>query len=247
MYSRKSVRSYQPMTRYLPSGAEDTEREVTPPPDYMGIAFSTGRERANFPEAVISEASIPMEQETAEDAIGNREEAPLYFSDAPLPTASSESHRADEDARTAFSGEEPYPSEELLSRDAAHPGEESLPLSPRQADAPISPGTPALSHTPVLSSSPAIPNQSDSPDGTVPPILPNGTVDTTDATDANADTPNTPEMPESDSAEPLFTPAWLRSLTLEDMLLFWLILLLLSGEPEDQIYLLLGLLLFAGR
>lgn len=42
---------------------------------------------------------------------------------------------------------------------------------------------------------------------------------------------------------PLLTTEFLRSLTLEDLLLCWLLLMLLSCRQEDQIYLLLGLLL----
>lgn len=43
---------------------------------------------------------------------------------------------------------------------------------------------------------------------------------------------------------PLLTPELLRSLTLEDLLLFWMLLMLAVSSQEDQIYLLLGLLLF---
>lgn len=51
--------------------------------------------------------------------------------------------------------------------------------------------------------------------------------------------------PSPQSAEiPLLTPELLRSLTLEDLLLFWMLLMLTVSNQEDQIYLLLGLLLF---
>lgn len=46
------------------------------------------------------------------------------------------------------------------------------------------------------------------------------------------------------AAIPLLTPELLRSLTLEDLLLFWMLLMLTVSSQEDQIYLLLGLLLF---
>lgn len=46
------------------------------------------------------------------------------------------------------------------------------------------------------------------------------------------------------AAIPLLTPELLRSLTLEDLLLFWMLLMLTVSNQEDQIYLLLGLLLF---
>lgn len=45
-------------------------------------------------------------------------------------------------------------------------------------------------------------------------------------------------------AVPLLTSELLRSLTLEDLLLFWMLLMLTVSSQEDQIYLLLGLLLF---
>ena len=45
-------------------------------------------------------------------------------------------------------------------------------------------------------------------------------------------------------ALPLLTSELLRSLTLEDLLLFWMLLMLTTSSQEDQIYLLLGLLLF---
>jgi hypothetical protein len=43
---------------------------------------------------------------------------------------------------------------------------------------------------------------------------------------------------------PILTAEFLRSLTLEDLLLFWMLLMLMVSSQEDQIYLLLGLLLF---
>ena len=42
---------------------------------------------------------------------------------------------------------------------------------------------------------------------------------------------------------PLLSAEFLRSLTLEDLMLYWLLFMLLSCRQEDQIYLLLGLLL----
>ena len=50
------------------------------------------------------------------------------------------------------------------------------------------------------------------------------------------------ESPPGD-ALPLLTADLLRSLTLEDLMLLWILLMLLTGNQEDQIYLLLGLLL----
>ena len=46
------------------------------------------------------------------------------------------------------------------------------------------------------------------------------------------------------SQTPILTAEFLRSLTLEDLLLFWMLLMLIVSSQEDQIYLLLGLLLF---
>lgn len=46
------------------------------------------------------------------------------------------------------------------------------------------------------------------------------------------------------SQTPVLTAEFLRSLTLEDLLLFWMLLMLMVSSQEDQIYLLLGLLLF---
>lgn len=45
------------------------------------------------------------------------------------------------------------------------------------------------------------------------------------------------------SGEPLLSLDLLRSLTLEDVMLYWMLLMLLTCSQEDQIYLLLGLLL----
>lgn len=57
-----------------------------------------------------------------------------------------------------------------------------------------------------------------------------------------------PSQAESPSAAirqtPILTAEFLRSLTLEDLLLFWMLLMLIVSSQEDQIYLLLGLLLF---
>lgn len=183
MYSRKSIRSYQPMTRYLPTGQEDTAKEITPPPDYMGIAFSDRREREDFPETII-----PALSKTEEES------APSVEEDLPL----SDDPNAD-----------PVEADSMSAQ------------SEEERDCPAEPNT---EHLPT----PALPEESES---------------------AAIEQSNAAESLESpkEAEPPLITPAWLRSLTLEDMLLFWLILLLLSGEPEDQIYLLLGLLLFTGR
>ncbi len=166
MYSRKSIRAYQPVTRYLPAEAEASEEKVTPPPDYTGMAFYDRREAVDYPETVI----LPTEEE---QTLTKEEDTPL--------------------------------SEELFSLEP--PADE--PLSFEEEDSPV-------------------PNQTEKEP--LPPTI-----------------PETTEKSAAVNQPPLLTPAWLRSLTLEDMLLFWLILLLLTGEPEDQIYLLLGLLLFAGR
>lgn len=56
------------------------------------------------------------------------------------------------------------------------------------------------------------------------------------------------QMPPTDSTaeeSPLLTAEFLRSMTLEDLLLCWLLLMLLTCRQEDQIYLLLGLLLLS--
>lgn len=158
MYSRKSIRAYQPMTRYLPSETEETDVKLTPPPDYTGVAFYS-RQEADYPETVISQEGEEVES-AAEPALESLPPRPLDTHPSPV-------------------------SEDICD---SSPTEESPPLQ----------------------ESPAAEQES--------PLLP-----------------------------PLLTPAWLRTLTIEDILLFWLILQLLSGEPEDQIYLLLGLLLFAGR
>lgn len=54
-----------------------------------------------------------------------------------------------------------------------------------------------------------------------------------------------PPSPAKEPDLPLINDRLLRSLTLEDVMLLWMLLLLLSSEREDQIYLLLGLLLFS--
>ena len=165
MYSRKSIRAYQPMTRYLPSETDEADVNITPPPDYTGMAFYS-RQAANYP-AVLS----PSEEEERKVSPAPKGES-LATAEPALPAS-----------------EPPAPSNEEWENP---PAEEEEPL---QAD--------PVAETPPESASTALP--------------------------------------------PLITPAWLRSLTVEDILLFWMILQLLSGEPEDQIYLLLGLLLFAGR
>jgi hypothetical protein len=55
--------------------------------------------------------------------------------------------------------------------------------------------------------------------------------------------PVSPQIPTVAPTSPLLTPELLRSLTLEDLLLFWMLLLLTTANPDDQLYLLLGLLL----
>lgn len=167
VYSRKNIRAYQPMTRYLPAGSDEGESAVTPPPDYTGMAFYERKDTADYPETVIPQAEtvqvpaneLPLQEELAPPAV-------------------------EEDYVPAFS------EEELPSLDAEQSPEKAE-EAPRSSPDPIEGAT--------------------------------------------------------GESLPLVTPAWLRSLTLEDLLLFWLILLLLSGEPEDQIYVLLGLLLFTGR
>lgn len=166
MYSRKNIRAYQPMTRYLPAGSDEGESAVTPPPDYTGMAFYERKDTADYPETVIPQT------ETVQVSAN---ELPLQEGLAPPAV--------EEDYVPAFS------EEELPSPDAEQPPEES----------------------------------------------------------AEAPQPSPDAIEGEGESLPLVTPAWLRSLTLEDLLLFWLILLLLSGEPEDQIYVLLGLLLFTGR
>ncbi|MBO5778866.1 MAG: hypothetical protein J6R82_04790 [Clostridia bacterium] len=58
-----------------------------------------------------------------------------------------------------------------------------------------------------------------------------------------AEEPMSPPTPATAPTPPLLTPELLRSLTLEDLLLFWMLLLLTTANPDDQLYLLLGLLL----
>ena len=172
MYSRKSIRAYQPMTRYLPADIEGDQSKVTPPPDYTGMAFYERSEPADYPETVIP----PMEETI---------EPPLEEDSVPEPM--------------------PKPIEE-----------EEIPLeAPEEVSLPMEKASPP----PIREQEEPLPRPSPDPIGGVGEV----------------------------TEPPLLTPAWLRSLTLEDMLLFWLILLLLSGEPEDQIYLLLGLLLLTGR
>lgn len=57
--------------------------------------------------------------------------------------------------------------------------------------------------------------------------------------------PQTTPSDQAQEAPPLLTAELLRSLTLEDLLLYWMLLTLLLSDQEDQIYLLLGLLLFS--
>lgn len=63
---------------------------------------------------------------------------------------------------------------------------------------------------------------------------------------AHAPLPSLPIEPTegSDVGSPL---EWLRALKMEDLLLLWMLLMLLYGESREEIDLLLGLLLFAGR
>lgn len=178
MYSRKSIRAYQPMTRYLPAEGEGEQSKVTPPPDYTGMAFYERSEPVDYPETVIE----PMEETV--DPVEEIIEPPVEEISEPEPMR--------EPAIRELSPE--FPQEQLPSAE-----NEAPPTSVFAQEQPPRP----------------------SPD----PIEGVGEA----------------------SLPPLLTPSWLRSLTLEDMLLFWLILLLLSGEPEDQIYLLLGLLLLTGR
>lgn len=62
---------------------------------------------------------------------------------------------------------------------------------------------------------------------------------------ADSELPTSPSDGEAGSGR---TPLeWLRALKMEDLLLMWMLLMLLYGEPSEEIDLLLGLLLFAGR
>ena len=181
MYSRKNIRAYQPMTRYLPAESEERDTPVTPPPDYTGMAFYERKDSTDYPEAVILPAE-PAVRSPIREEIEAAEEPSLSESAEASPTP-------------LLMREEPFSANEADKREYSEPPPTAEPLP----------------HP--------------SPDG----------FREIEGTSGEAPEP------------PLLTPSWLRSLTLEDMLLFWLILLLLSGEPEDQIYLLLGLLLFTGR
>ena len=175
MYSRKNIRAYQPMTRYLPNESDGGEATVTPPPDYTGMAFFERTDPVDYPETVIPSTEAPLQVPAEEFSMPLQEEIPPPETDG-------------EQAPFYVSQEEEHPS----------------------------------------------------PDGELPP----------EGMSQQAETlprPSPDGIGGAGEGQPLVTPAWLRSLTLEDMLLFWLILLLLSGEPEDQIYVLLGLLLFTGR
>lgn len=57
--------------------------------------------------------------------------------------------------------------------------------------------------------------------------------------------PSSPPSSEGETSDPSALLTWLRELKMEDLLLFWLIVMLLYGETRDEINLLLGLLLFA--
>lgn len=67
-------------------------------------------------------------------------------------------------------------------------------------------------------------------------------VNDTPLIEASADIPPT-DFPPPSAETPLLSASLLRSLTLEDLLLYWILLMLLTCDQEDQVYLLLGLLL----
>lgn len=87
--------------------------------------------------------------------------------------------------------------------------------------------------------------------------------DEAETEDANSAPPEMPDAPADESpneSEPITAPPlsdalgdaesplqWLRELKMEDFLLLWMLLMLLYGESNDEIDLLLGLLLFAGH
>lgn len=58
-----------------------------------------------------------------------------------------------------------------------------------------------------------------------------------------AETTPTKQQGQTPEEAPLLSLGLLRSLTLEDLMLYWMLLMLLTCSQEDQVYLLLGLLL----
>lgn len=195
-----------------------TPEQPTPPPDYAGVAFRTSdaRTRTDFPETVIP-------------AIGKTDEG----------TALTLSEPTDTRSMTAPSGvPSPDRAEPMLASDRTEGMTEGFDRSddldgyydeaePERTDHPRSPDetTPDDSvYTPEKSEALS---QGDAPIFSLP----------------------SPDEQESDSlASPTDNQPldWLRALKMEDLMLFWLLLMLLYGEANEEIELLLCLLLFAG-
>ena len=234
MYSRKYIRSVAPSAP--PSGGE---RKVPLPPDYTGTAFADAdtlwqSRREDYPEAFIPERAAW----DAEPFHKNPNTDPPSLAEPPAPPDEGE-YAAEEEAQIitpadlseeyAESEEADSPSPMSPPTDAPAPGRSpgSCPVSDSFVDEcpgndgsadgyPFnggSPGSCPVSNT----SSVGCPAKGDSADRTPP----NGRA--------------------SDS--PLLTAELLRSLTLEDLMLYWILLMLLTCKEEEQVYLLLGLLL----
>ncbi len=235
MYSRKYIRPT------LPERAAPADGIPTPPPDYAGIAFRPTDERTvqDYPETAIPAAS-------SESRIGQNDLNPTiqmsHFVDRAntQPSISDadkeigvQSTEADEEAITEIEPDAglisamDYLPEEIEERhtDAVSPSyEKADPVTLVQPD------------ENALQSQPTLINKTVSP-----AALPN------EAPSNEAASITAPQQPDSTASESSSSLAWLRALKMEDMLLLWLLLLLLSGESQDEIDLLLGLLIFAGH
>lgn len=221
MYSRKALR---------PALSGQPEQSIAdrplPPPDYAGIAFrpSEARTQQDFPETHIANAE-PVGQpsrsfDTEVPYLPALHELALDEADSLDSLDDSDnSNGSDNSDRSEFSNslEVSAPSEGLLE-----PSEdEHFPLTEEKIESPLPPSPQAAEtaevNVPAESIAPTAPASSSQPPHEAEP--------TTDAPSLN----------------------WLREMKIEDMLMLWLLMQLLSGESRDEIYLLLGLLLFSGR
>lgn len=220
MYSRKYIRPP------IAAGNAPSERP-TPPPDYAGIAFRASDERTvqDFPETVIPAAGDRIEKST----LGSSES--IFLQDARPNTSFLSESDADEALGYEIPSNTPVASADETSiimpqTDRVPTNNDEIPfLMPEESSLPEQAQDNARVLAPERSEGTEESEESEIDDQTAPP---------TEDGDGGA----------SSEVSPL---KWLRELKIEDLFLLWLLLMLLYGESNEEIDLLLSLLLFAGR
>ncbi len=206
--------------KYIRTAMARTDGRAVLPPDYTGTAFSQAEVSHGAHPGIRPEdypEAVILPREVAEEAVAADERlyGPPAAEDAPLWE------------------EGPLP-EEPLAPALFRQAPQDLPAERMEA-------SPAAAEEPPLATA----EPADSADD--PPALATPAAEA-EAPAGNAELPaeDAPPFPlQTAKEEPLLSAEFLRSLTLEDLMLGWMLLLLLTCREEEQIYLLLGLLLIS--